>query len=531
MDEYSESSVDVAPDIEPVDTSDEYSDDYSEDGSDLAVDPEDYDDLLEDVEDWPEDEEDLAVDFEDLSEDEEDVEDDLAVDYEDLSEDEEDVEDDLAVDYEDLSEDEEDEEDAEDDLAVDFEVLSEDEEDDLAVDYEDFSEDEEDDLAVDYEDFSEDEEDAEDNLAVDYEDFSEDEEDAEDNLAVDYKDFSDQADDVNAAADTEVADDERFTDEWSRRDDIDAGLDVAEDSSTVSTGASDNSDVAPEAALSDSSEPMNVYDMTQEEARSHLSQYMNEHNYGRDDFDAYSMDPTWRNLQRKAFPDYEMPDIPQDKAQEMLSDYMNERNYDRDDLFTCSQDETWRELQRYANPEYEQPPLFHRDLANADDPFDIEYVNPNFDAGEAWQENCQRCVPTYELRRRGYDVEALPLPDATDLHDLQYEPFGAWVDPDVRRATGTGLEDIESAMGEWGDGARAQVVVKWNGEDAGHTFVAEQEDGRTLFVDPQDPSVDARAYFGLKNGKPLIEEGSVSFCRTDTLQPSSRIFDACKGRE
>ena len=129
------------------------------------------------------------------------------------------------------------------------------------------------------------------------------------------------------------------------------------------------------------------------------------------------------------------------------------------------------------------------------------------------------------------DVEALPLPDATDLHDLQYEPFGAWVDPDVRRATGTGLEDIESAMGEWGDGARAQVVVKWNGEDEGHTFVAEQEDGRTLFVDPQDPSVDARAYFGLKNGKPLIEEGSVSFCRTDTLQPSSRIFDACKGRE
>ena len=34
--------------------------------------------------------------------------------------------------------------------------------------------------------------------------------------------------------------------------------------------------------------------------------------------------------------------------------------------------------------------------------------NPNYSKGREWQTNCQRCVWATELRRRGYDVEALP---------------------------------------------------------------------------------------------------------------------------
>lgn len=34
--------------------------------------------------------------------------------------------------------------------------------------------------------------------------------------------------------------------------------------------------------------------------------------------------------------------------------------------------------------------------------------NPNYAQGREWQTNCQRCVWATELRRRGYDVEALP---------------------------------------------------------------------------------------------------------------------------
>ena len=35
-------------------------------------------------------------------------------------------------------------------------------------------------------------------------------------------------------------------------------------------------------------------------------------------------------------------------------------------------------------------------------------ANPNYAKGEEYQTNCQRCIWAYEMRRRGYDVEAKP---------------------------------------------------------------------------------------------------------------------------
>ena len=43
----------------------------------------------------------------------------------------------------------------------------------------------------------------------------------------------------------------------------------------------------------------------------------------------------------------------------------------------------------------------------------LSKINPNGhdevnDANFAWSGNCTHCVPAYELRKRGYDVSALP---------------------------------------------------------------------------------------------------------------------------
>ena len=40
---------------------------------------------------------------------------------------------------------------------------------------------------------------------------------------------------------------------------------------------------------------------------------------------------------------------------------------------------------------------------------DIERTNPHYLDGPEWQNNCQRCVPAYKARRRGYNVTAQPL--------------------------------------------------------------------------------------------------------------------------
>ena len=47
---------------------------------------------------------------------------------------------------------------------------------------------------------------------------------------------------------------------------------------------------------------------------------MNKHNYGQNDFDTYSQDPVWRELQKAAYPEYELSPL----KEQVLSDLKNE---------------------------------------------------------------------------------------------------------------------------------------------------------------------------------------------------------------
>jgi hypothetical protein len=88
-----------------------------------------------------------------------------------------------------------------------------------------------------------------------------------------------------------------------------------------------------------------------------ISDYMNAHNYGKDDFATYSQDPQWRQLMRQEYPDYELPEMSQESASTQLSQYMSYHNYGADDYAEYSQDPIWRELHSTAYPDYELPPL------------------------------------------------------------------------------------------------------------------------------------------------------------------------------
>jgi len=153
---------------------------------------------------------------------------------------------------------------------------------------------------------------------------------------------------------------------------------------------------------------------------------------------------------------------------------------------------------------------------------DLSAANPNYDPDSfAWSCNCQRCVPTYEMRRRGYNVTAEAIASGSD--HLAYHPFDVWQNPKVHKCSGSGLSDIQSAMHAWGDGARAQIVVYWDNGQGGHTFAAEQVNGTTRFVDPQTNEVyDAEWVFS------NVEHGATSFCRIDNLRPSDWVLKCCK---
>jgi hypothetical protein len=153
----------------------------------------------------------------------------------------------------------------------------------------------------------------------------------------------------------------------------------------------------------------------------------------------------------------------------------------------------------------------------------IKGVNPHYLKSRAHQRNCQRCVPTFEMRCRGYDVKAKPaILVGTD--DLAKKWDSIFKDADwIRCSSGDGMKQIEDNMIVWGNNARAEVYVIWEGKNpSAHVFVAVNNNGAVIFKDPQSGILDVKNYFN------YIKPGSVRICRIDNLEPTSLICDCCE---
>lgn len=167
---------------------------------------------------------------------------------------------------------------------------------------------------------------------------------------------------------------------------------------------------------------------------------------------------------------------------------------------------------------------------------DAKAVNPNYDTKSVkWTHNCQRCVVAYEMRRRGYDVRATARPTEVKNHiffpneivptgddHLSHAPFDAWVPPESIHCE-NGQISIEQKLEEWGDGARAEVMVLWRGQHgAGHVFVAEQINGKTHFIDPQSGRDGVAYYFD------DCDPAQIYICRTDDKELTEYVKDCCQ---
>lgn len=164
---------------------------------------------------------------------------------------------------------------------------------------------------------------------------------------------------------------------------------------------------------------------------------------------------------------------------------------------------------------------------------DLVATNPHYsqsDSNSPWNNNCQRCVSAYEARRRGYDVQAQPIPEGSDHLPIMMHPQGwpsVYKDAqliDCSANTGTaGARNVEEQMRCWGENCRAIVRVRWKPEvgGGGHVFIAERTNGITRFIDPQDGTTDARSYFDDAIGSGL-------YCmRIDDLEFTDRIHQCC----
>lgn len=132
----------------------------------------------------------------------------------------------------------------------------------------------------------------------------------------------------------------------------------------------------------------------------------------------------------------------------------------------------------------------------------LKGANPKFASGTQYAVNCQRCVQTYELRRRGYDVEALPKPKKNNTIVWGNECF---VDSSGNTPSFTFNQrekDIRSVLANAPDGSRHIIYTAWKNSRSAHVFIAEKENGIIRFVDPQTNKDNVEDYFSLgKEGK------------------------------
>lgn len=169
-------------------------------------------------------------------------------------------------------------------------------------------------------------------------------------------------------------------------------------------------------------------------------------------------------------------------------------------------------------------------------------INPNYEEGEEWQTNCAYCTAAYDLRRRGYDVEAMPCDDAT--YDATLDSIPTWYE-DTSKADWSGdasvdwfgridydniskiHEDTKKTFDEMPDGSYGQFCVYWT-IGGGHSMAWEKENGTTYIRDCQTNETVTHdewvSYYGDWSYGAYV-------LRTDNRVPSKNILKTVKERE
>lgn len=147
---------------------------------------------------------------------------------------------------------------------------------------------------------------------------------------------------------------------------------------------------------------------------------------------------------------------------------------------------------------------------------DGEKGNPDYHLTDGeekgFHHNCQTCTLAYELRRRGFDVEAMPNPLQKGRKRLRemdkfYDKEANWTErflnldgtkTDYAWSTGAHLTDTPESKrafiyGKTAEAGRYEVYCGWKGGSA-HVFIVERTaDGDLIWYDPQSG----------KKGKPI----------------------------
>ena len=138
--------------------------------------------------------------------------------------------------------------------------------------------------------------------------------------------------------------------------------------------------------------------------------------------------------------------------------------------------------------------------------------------------NCTSCTTAYELRRRGYDVEAIYMKNGKMREEVETwykgSSFTKYKSDGQHK---TNSEGIYSQFSNCGDGARGVVSVTWK-EGGRHIMNWENIGGQTYIVDCQSNKVYPQWKFE-RSVSQKVNWDDVAFMRVDNLELTEKVKD------
>ena len=162
---------------------------------------------------------------------------------------------------------------------------------------------------------------------------------------------------------------------------------------------------------------------------------------------------------------------------------------------------------------------------------DQSVVNPNYDPYVSdYSMNCPWCTAAYDLRRRGYDVEAGPNPNGESALEIVSWYDGAKIVEldDIEKkhpeyGTSNRSKAIEKELLSQGEGARGHFLVYWT-SGGGHDVAYEVEKGKVVLRDCQ---VDETYTV-----KEIMDYSEYMFyIRTDNVKPNKKVLKTVRNRK
>jgi hypothetical protein len=165
-------------------------------------------------------------------------------------------------------------------------------------------------------------------------------------------------------------------------------------------------------------------------------------------------------------------------------------------------------------------------------------INPKFDSSTYdYSMNCSFCTAAYDLRKRGYDVEANPISivEAYTIDDIcsWYKGAKKVSNNDVRNAHEVTIKSRKDVLSKKdlllnslesnGEGARGHLGLYWTG-GGGHDVIWEIEHGEAVIRDCQTGKVvDISEYLSYASG--------YDYVRVDNLEPTEEILRTVRNRK